>query len=52
MKLKNAINMDIVELNKSEIYLEDKVLPEDCYKDIYISQVNNMETKKKKQMSC
>ena len=30
MKLKNAINMDIAELNKSEIYLEDKVLPEDC----------------------
>ena len=35
-KLKNAIKLDIVELNKPETYPEDKVLPEDgLYRYLY-----------------
>lgn len=41
MKKKDATKMDIVQLDKSQIYPEEKVIP-----DIYISQVNYMEIKK------
>lgn len=41
MKEKDATKMDIVQLDKSQTYPEEKVI-----RDIYISQVNYMEIKK------
>ena len=41
MKKKDATKMDIVQLDKSQTYPEEKVI-----RDIYVSQVNYMEIKK------
>ena len=46
MKPKDAIRLDITELNKSKTYPEEEVLPADDCTDIYISLVNNMKIKK------
>ena len=38
--------MDVMELNKSKKYPEEKELSGDAYADIYITLVNNMKMKK------